>query len=168
MDLAGNIFAARRSHSVHQTKLRTVFCDPGLAPASLRYERHSLSKVGARIRGEQIRRQPDKIDMTISRDEFVLHRQIPRTVIEPVSAPRPLTIPPLALLVRLSINEVPSPPGRRWRAARRMRVIRNHGEYWWKYEPPSPAHHPAPRPLSCGRGQAARLLRSFARAVTRG
>src|SRR5208282_2536016 len=123
MDLAGNIFAARRSHSVHQTKLRTVFCDPGLAPASLRYERHSLSKVGARIRGEQIRRQPDKIDMTISRDEFVLHPQIPRTVIEPVSAPRLLTIPPLARLVRLSINEVPSPPGRRWRAARRMRVI---------------------------------------------
>src|ERR1700730_1942505 len=71
--LAGLVFSACRADAGDQPEGGAVARDPLLAVRSFADERHPLLELARRLRGEEIRRQPDHIEMAIGRDSFVLH-----------------------------------------------------------------------------------------------
>ncbi len=71
--LAGLVFPAGRADAGDQPEGGAVAGDPLLAVRSFADERHPLLELARRFRGEEIRRQPDHIEMAIGGDSLVLH-----------------------------------------------------------------------------------------------
>src|SRR6202022_5087672 len=66
-------FSVARAAPGDQPEGGAVARDPLLAVRAFADERHPLLELARRLRGEEIRRQPDHIEMAIGRDSFVLH-----------------------------------------------------------------------------------------------
>jgi hypothetical protein len=71
--LAGLILAAGRADAGDQPEGGAVTRDPLLAVRSLADERHPLLELAGSLRGEEIGRQPDHVEMAIGRDTLVVH-----------------------------------------------------------------------------------------------
>src|SRR5471032_1923483 len=87
MDDAGHILAAGRAHAVHQPELRAVLRRPFRTLGPFDDVGHALFHRGGAVLGEEIRRQPDQVDMSVSGDHIVFHGQDPPTrIIAPKAA----------------------------------------------------------------------------------
>ena len=74
VDLARLIFAAGRAHPGVEPERGAVLGDPFPAARPLGDIGHAVLDRGRRVGGEQIGRQPDQIDVAISRNDVVFHR----------------------------------------------------------------------------------------------
>ncbi len=73
VDLPRHVLAARRAHAVHQPELRALPRDPDRALGPVGDIGHALSHGRRRVRGEEIRRQPDQVEMAVGGDDAVVH-----------------------------------------------------------------------------------------------
>ena len=82
MDLTRHILPAARAHAIHQPERSAVLGDPFLAPRAVGYVRHTVLVCGAGVAGEEIRRQPDQIEVTVGRDDVVFHLNVLRASLQ--------------------------------------------------------------------------------------
>ena len=70
VDLARLVLAPGRTHAVRQPERRAVLGNPFLAARAVGDIGHAVLQSGRRVRGEEVGRQPDQIDMAIGRDRL--------------------------------------------------------------------------------------------------
>src|SRR5580765_8837143 len=75
--LAGLVLGARGAHAARQTEDGAVVGDPARAIGPVGHVGHALLQLARRFRDEQVRRQPDEIEVTVRRDSVVAHGSPP-------------------------------------------------------------------------------------------
>ena len=73
VDLSRHVLAAGRAHAVDQPELRALLRDPDRPLGPVGHIGHPVPHGRRRVRGEEIRRQPDQVEMAVGGDDAVVH-----------------------------------------------------------------------------------------------
>src|SRR5262249_14877056 len=77
VDASGDVLAARRAHATGAAEGSTLLRDPGRPFRTVLYVGHPVLHRGRRAADEEIGGEPAEIDVTVSRDHLVTHREPP-------------------------------------------------------------------------------------------